>query len=40
MLVLPCVFNGPKVVAVATSAWAAGTAFSNILIIVFVSLLP
>ena len=31
MLILPCVFDGPEVVAVAASAWAAGTAFSGIL---------
>ena len=40
MLVLPCVFNGPEVVVVITSTWAAGTAFSGILIIISILLLP
>ena len=36
MLVLSCVFNSPKVVAVAASTWAVSTAFSGILIVVSV----
>ena len=40
MLVLPCIFDGPKVITVAAGTWAAGTTFSNILVIVSVSLLP
>ena len=31
MLVLPCVFDGPEVVAVAAGTWAAGTVFGGIL---------
>ena len=39
MLVSLYMFNGPKVVTVSTSTWAANTAFSGILIIISVSLL-
>ena len=40
ILILLYVFDGPEVVTVATGAWAAGTAFSGILVVVSVSLLP
>ena len=40
ILILPYMFNGPEVVTVAAGTWAAGTAFSGILVVVFVSLLP
>ena len=33
MLVLPYIFDGPEVVAVVASTWAAGTAFSGILLL-------
>ena len=40
ILVLPYMFDGPKVVTVAAGTWAASTAFSGILVVVSVSLLP
>ena len=40
MLVLPYIFDGPEVIAVAANTWAAGTAFSGILVVVSVLLLP
>ena len=33
ILVLLYVFDGPEIIAVTTSAWAAGTAFSGILLL-------
>ena len=39
ILILPYVFDSPKVIAVTASTWAAGTAFSGILIIVSILLL-
>ena len=33
MLVLPYVFDSPKVITVSTGTWAAGTAFSGILLL-------
>ena len=40
ILVLLYVFDGPKVIIVAANTWAIGTAFSGILVVVFVLLLP
>jgi hypothetical protein len=39
ILILLYMFDGPEVIIVAASTWAAGTTFSGILVVISVSLL-